>query len=229
MSTEFLIKRRIFKCIAAILPVFFVLFAFVYASFLQSARLCKKEEIFYFLVSESTHIEASTHTAQMNGGAGYVLQTPTRDFVAYAAYLEETGAEHGRAVLQEQGESVQILSLRSGDLYVKTPEEKRDSKALFSAFSCLYSNISLLEQEISRLEKGATQESSKRVLEVLKRQFAFLRGEYATFLPEYAAVCEAAERALEESKENVVFVSDLRRVGCELCDSYMKLSKNFSL
>ncbi len=229
MSTEFLTRKNGLRIFSCFLSVFFVFFTLSYAFFLKKAQVSKFGKTFYFLVSDSTHIEASAHVALLGGGAGYVLQDETREYVAYAAYLEETDAERAQAAMMEKGEKTRILAFRSPDLYSKTQKEKQGQEQRNGAFSCLYQNIALLEGEIARLEGGATQESSKRILSVLIKQFAFLEERYGEVCSEYQRACEETVNALQKSVEGVVYVTDLRYLCCELCVSYIKSSENFSL
>ena len=229
MSTDFFIKNKFLRLFCYILPVFFVVCSLVYAVVIKKADVEQASKNFYFLVSDSTHIEVSAHVALLNGGAGYVLKNDGREYVAYAVYRKETDVERAQTCMANVGEDTQILPLTSGDLYFKTNEEKRKKESVLSAFFCLYDCISLLEQEIGRLEKGATQQSSKRILGVLKKQFAYLHKEYAELFPEYGAVCESAKTVLQKSIESVVYVTDLRYLACELCFSYIELSKTYSI
>ena len=229
MTAEFLTRKngvRIFSCV---LSVFFVFSMLSYAFFLKKAELSRLGKTFYFLVSDSSHIEASTHVAVLGGGAGYVLQTEGREYVAYAVYLTETGAESAQGVMAKNGEKTRVIALKSPDLYSKTRREKLEQEKVNGAFSCFYQNTALLEGEIARLEQGATQESSKRILSVLSRQFAFLKASYGEVCKEYQAACEVAVTALNRSIGGVVYVTDLRYLSCELCVSYIQMSENFCL
>ena len=229
MSTDFLIKGKIFKVLAFLFSVLFVFCSLVYAILIQKAEVEKVSKNFYFLVSNSMHVEASTHAALLNGGAGYVLESGNREYAAYAVYLKEADVEWAQSCMANAGENTRILVLKSGDLYFKGEREKLSKESILGAFSCFYDCISILEQEIGRLEGGATQQSSKRILNVLKRQFAYLALEYDKAFPWYSTACRSAENFLQESMESVVYVTDLRYLACELCFSYIELSENYSL
>ena len=87
----------------------------------------------------------------------------------------------------------------------------------------------MLNGEIKRLEEGATQESSKRILQSLSRQFAYLSKENSMQQEEYTKLCQNASNRVEGFIQGVVYVKDLRYLLCDLCNGYLKLSKNFAL
>ena len=87
--SAFFFNKKIYRWLLwGILGVFFLSTAF-YTVYIRKTVKIPLQRTFYFLVSTSTHIEAGTHFAAWNGGAGYLLQNGEREYVAYSVYLSE--------------------------------------------------------------------------------------------------------------------------------------------
>lgn len=213
-----------FKRVAFIISALFVGFAFGYAAYLNDVEEGGTETAFYFLVSESTHTQASTQTVQLNGGAGYVLFHNGNDLVAYSSYAREGDC----LAAQSDVEDAQVLKLSCEKLYFKG-KDKAKAKQIVGAMHSLYGCIQVLEQEIARLDKGATQESSKRVLRTLKAQLSYLSKENDKVFPEYAKLCKHASETIDSFCTDIVYASKLRYLHCLLCDGHIRLCGRYSL
>ena len=225
MSVDFFQKKTAW-ILCAVVGISVVLGAGLYARFLDRATVQAVSHNFYFLVSDSTHIEVSTHQVVNSGGAGYVLEESEREYVAISVYFSKSQAEIVQSNLSMPS---MVLEKTTENLYFKTKKQKQKAKRITGAFSCLKSCIGVLNGEIERLETGATQQSSKRILSDLRRQFAYLAKEYQKDFVSYAFVCEKASAYLLEITDGTVYVGDLRYLLCALCNSFVDLSKEFSL
>ena len=204
------------------------------AWFLGVALLCgvvlQKEKIllqksFYFLVSSSTHIQASTQFVEWSGGAGYLLEYSGCEQATFAVYLSEGDGLQVQAVLTEQDTKLVCMSVDCIYLYKKS--DKQNRKSIQGAFQTLYNCCEVLEQIIDRFAKGGTQESGKRLLNTLQKQLSFLGEEYAKNFPQYADVCMKAAERISQLEEASVYLKDLRYLLCELCVSYVRLANSF--
>ena len=223
MTTVF--YKRISKIGLAIIALFFVLTG-GYAYAIKTAEIVPVFRSYYFLVSTSTHIQASTQQTLLSGGAGYPLEKDGDIFVTIAVYSSENSARRAQGNLSEE---TQIIELAVDKLYFKGIKKKRTAKAIISAFSCLDDCIEVLEGEIVRLDDGATQNSSKRVLRTLSRQFSFLSQRYEETLPAFSTVFMNANAQIERISSGIVYASKLRYLLCDLCFSFVKLGEEFSL
>lgn len=228
MTADLFFKKHIFKILADILSVLFTVGSIGYAGMLYCAEKVELRKNFFFLVSESTHIEASAYTVALNGGAGYLLSYKGQDYVALSAYLAE---EEGERVKAAAGmlEETMLIKIGVDSLYFKTPREKAQTKTVVGALQSLYGCMEVLKGEVSRLDKGATQQSSDRVLETLERQFKFLKENYKEKFGKFSRVCENAEASLKNIRAGTIFVKDLRYLFCELCVAFTQLAGDFSL
>lgn len=229
MSAFFLKWKKIAGIAAGFLSVSFTFFAFFYAKTLESAQTVGTEKNFYFLVSDSNSIEASTQLTKLQGGAGYSLFYKDNEYAAYSVYFSENESAAAQSSVSKTGESAEIVLVTSSPLYLKTVKQKKQAAVILGAFESLYGCMQVLNGEIARLERGATQESSKRILQTLSRQFTFLGKEYSERVAGYKETCENAQKRLSEATADVVYAKDLRYVLCELSVAYANLSKNFSL
>ena len=225
MSAEFFRKKWLFilSCATAL---FIVAGIYAYTRYLDKATVEAVSQNYYFLVAESTHVEASTHQIILSGGAGYLLDTGDREYVTVASYLTNSEAENVQKSLTED---TKIISLKLNNLYFKTRKQKRNAKKIKAAFLCFADCIEVLYQEISRLEKGGTQESCKRILETLKKQIDYLAKEYKDVFVSYGNLCDKTVKELDVLIQNTVFVSDLRRLQCDMCYSLVRLQEEYSL
>ncbi|MBQ9728805.1 MAG: hypothetical protein IJV85_04335 [Clostridia bacterium] len=227
MKTDFLFIKRSVPIVLRALSVLFVAFSFGYALVLHNAVSVDVSKNFYFLVSETTHLEAGSFLAQQMGGAGYFLEDSTGEYVALAVYTDLSDAQSVQDSLQ--GQEVTIVKKSVDTLRFKTREEKRRASVVVNALERLYAYIDLINQESFRLEKGGTQRSSKTFLEILCKQFSYTANEYEGEYPSFARVCKQAEEALAACRETTVFATDLRYLACSLSNSFVNLCKNFSL
>ncbi len=229
MSAVLFWKKRIYLIVTGILSTVFVCAFILYAYFLIGIETVSLNKSFYFLVSENTHVEASTHIIEQNGGAGYLLEAGEREYVVFSVYLKESD---GQAVLSKVGaleENVSIVEQRIGKLYFKTRSEKEKKEQITGVFRSLYGCIEVLDKEIARLSNGATQESSKRVLGVLYKQLNYIAIETKAVFPQMSELCKNVAQKLFSFTQDIVYVKDLRYLQCEMCNKYVKLGETFAL
>ncbi|MBE7084920.1 MAG: hypothetical protein E7368_02565 [Clostridiales bacterium] len=220
------LKKRIFT-VAYVATAFLIVFGiYLYTRYLNNATVEAVSQNYYLLVSDSTHVEASTHQIVLNGGAGYLLEMDGREYVTISAYPTRAEAEKVQSGLAEK---TTVLSVGRKQLYFKSAKEKKRAKQVVGALSCLEDAIEVLHQEISRLENGATQESSKKILQILKKQFDYLGTEYGEEYEKFAKVCQWASEFIGAIMEDVVYARDMRYLECALCVSYHELTEEFSL
>jgi len=230
MTADYFLKKRITRYFTTWIAVVFTLSIMGYAWILSRAERVILRKNFYYVVSKSTHVEASTHEIMLDGGAGYLLETNDQEYVALAVYLkEDDGVAVSSAFANVDKPNVLLLTLKVDALYLKTRKQKENKATYVGAFSSLYGCIEVLEQEIRRMDEGATQRSSKRVLDILGRQLEYMAGRYEKSFTAFANVCKRAVQNLSEILSATVFVKDLRWVLCELCASYTRLAADFSL
>ncbi len=225
MSAVFF-RKKLFVMLGAITLLCSVFGVYLYTRYLDNATVEAVSQNYYFLVSDSTSVEASTYEIQLNGGAGYLMEQDGREYVAISTYLTEIEAQ---TVQKNWKEDTKIFTVGSEKLYFKKQADKKNAKKIIGAFHTLEDIIEVLHLEINRLEKGATQESCKRILQTLEKQFAFLENEYEGFFPKYSKICQTAIKRLEKMINDTVFVKDLRYLQCELCEAYATLAKDFAL
>ena len=228
MSADLFFGKRI-QFLALFMAILCVFSALCYAFLLWRVETVALWKSFYYLVSPSTHIQASTHITVHNGGAGYLLQWQGGEYVALSVYIDKEAGVTVQSALFETGEETLLLPITVDKLYLKTAKEKQNREKINGAFSSLYGCIQVVNEEIERLLDGATQQSSKRILRMLGAQLSFLHGEYEIVFPKFSKICKAVEQELFLIVENTVYVKDLRHLMCTLCFSYADLSKNFSL
>ncbi len=229
MSTVFsFFKRKAWGLTALATCACFVWFCF-YAFSLTRVEKRTLQTNFYYLVSSSTHLEASTHQAVLSGGAGYLLSHGGQEYVAFAVYFnEDDGLVAQRSLTERRTESV-LLQKSVSTLYFKTSREKSLADLYISALKTGYACMELLNAEIARLEKGATQESSKRVLSELERVTAFLSQTYEREFPSFSAVCAGVSNELQILLADTVYANDLRYLLCDWSLEYIDLCNGFSL
>lgn len=227
MKTDFFTKKKIFQWGISLLSFATIIVTIIYAFLLAGVQRVELNKNFYFLVSDSTHIEASTHTAKFQGGAGYLVTFKDKEYVAYAVYLSESEGNAVQATMTN--ESTTLLCKNVQRLYLKTRKDKEKAKVYQSGLSCLYSCMEILNAETARLEKGATQQSAKNTLGILLKQLSYLGEAYQK---EYAAcsnVFEEAGASLSSLLNDTLYVKDLRYLLCELADGYISLASKFNL
>lgn len=229
MSAVLFWKKRVYLVITGIISTVLVCICTVYAYTLMGIQTIALNKTFYFLVTQTTHVEASTHEIELSGGAGYYLEVNKESYVTFSVYLNETDSQTVLAKVDSSDPNVRILTMCVKKIYLKTRTEKNNAEKIAGAFRSLYGCIEVLNGEIERLSKGATQESTKRILGVLEKQLKFLSVEYEEIFPQFSKVCQKSANALFLKLQSTVFVKDLRYIQCELCDKYGELARSFSL
>ncbi|MBQ8283787.1 MAG: hypothetical protein IJX75_01705 [Clostridia bacterium] len=229
MLTDFFRKKQFYQIALNLISIVFVVFSLIYAYTLTQIKSVYVGKSFYFLISESTHIEASAHFVSQNGGAGYLLEDKQRQYVAFSVYLNEEEGQSVLSSIKRKEEQTSLLALTSYNLYFKTRKEKARAEEVKGAVSSLYSCIEVLNKEIVRLDKGATQQSSKRLLGTLQRQFVFMEKKYRKSFPKFSQVCKDGAEQLIRIISDIVYVGDLRYLACALCVDFVDLTENFSL
>lgn len=231
MSADFyfqLTAKNIFRIIfVGVLGCVFC-FSFFYAYILSGIEARSLNQSFYYLISYETYTQAGAYQVCNEGGAGYLLDDESGQYIAYTVYLNrETAEQIVEDVNQQFG--VEMLVKSSPTLYFKTKEQKDKANLVVGALNAYCGCMQVLDGEIARLEKGATQESSKRILNNLLRQFSYLGKTHAEVYPAFAQECFWVEKELETILQGTVYVKDLRFLLCGLTDSYLFLASEFSL
>ena len=223
MRTDFF-KKNYKKITAIALSVWFAVIAVLCGVISQKERIDLGKK-FYFLVSSSTHIQASTHFVEWSGGAGYLLDYQGCEHVVFSVYLQEQDSLQVQTALMEKDTNVLTISVDSIYLYKRQDKEKKVS--IKGAFQTLYNCCEILEKIIDRYAQGGTQESGKRLLNVLQEQLCFLSKEYRAKFPQYADVCQKSAETISQLLKNTIYLKDLRYLLCELSVSYVDLADMF--
>lgn len=224
MTTVFFVKKLLYRlCIGILLGIVFTVLS--YTVYLAQEKTVWVGKGFYFLVSADVHIEAATHSARLDGGAGYLLENKGETYVAYSVYLNEADV---KAVQQNIDADIALIKRKIGTLSFKG-KEKRKEKLYIGAFNTLYNCIEIISKSISMLERGATQEACKRILFLLERQFGYMASTYQENYASFSNVCANIQKSINALLENTVFCKDLRYVLCEACEGYIQLASQFSL
>ncbi len=214
--------------VSIVLTLFFIVIFSYTIIFQRTLKLSVSQE-FYFLVSNSLHVEVSAELVKLEGGAGYLLEKEGREYAVFSVYLNREEGERAQKSLIKEGKQVALFSKKSDILYLKTREEKKNKNDYLGAFQCLHACMEVLDQEISRLDKGATQESSKRILNKLTSLFSFMEKKYNRIFPDFSIICRDADVYLNNIIKNIVYVRDLRYLLCDLSVKYLHLAQEFSL
>lgn len=228
MTTVFFWKKIILY-ICTVLGIAVAVISFLSMGVTGKSTVLETQKNFYFLVSTSSHIQASTHNAQYLGGAGYTLAYGDRDYVTYAVYTDVSSGEQAYQSLKQQDKDVLLITLHTKNLRFVTKKDKQSTSTYKSAFECLYAHIRLLNEEIARLDDGATQDSTKRFLKIQRRQFLYMQRQYEKVFSEFSSVCKQAVEQIEEMQSQIVYVKDMRYLSCFLCQSYALLAENVQL
>ena len=229
MSAIFLFLKKILIAVAIVITIGFTFSSVAYSNVLTNAHTVVLNKDFYYLVDTSTHTQAVTSFAQLQGGAGYVIADDAREYVAYSVYFTERDGTNAKHALEKYQTKTSLYTASIDNLVFKTRKEKRQAPIILNAFSCLDGCMQVLNREITRLDNGATQQSSKRILYTLIKQFTHLSREYQSSFPKYADVCENAAVQLQLCINDIVYVKDLRYLLCDLSVSYVQLTKDFAL
>ena len=81
MATVFF-KRKYLSVVAVATALLFSVSVGLYAVFLNGLQYYPLVKSFYFLVDNSTHIDACVATSTLQGGAGYIVDDGTREYSA---------------------------------------------------------------------------------------------------------------------------------------------------
>ena len=220
--TDFFLKKYVKLILVGIL-VFIFMGILNYVGAVSKKARVQVGKHFYFLVSTSTHLEASTHFVSWSGGSGYLLDDNEQEYVVFSVYLQQEAALQIQENLQEATKVVK----RSAE-YIYAPS-KKISKDIEGAFQTYYSWLIILEQAISRLVYGCTQQSCKQVLNTIKQQMDYSSKKYNNSFSAYANVCRRGAEQLTKRINGTVYVKDLRYLLCEFCVAYCDLVESFSI
>jgi hypothetical protein len=224
MTTDFFEKKRLFRLLVSIL-VGIVFTVFSYAVYLAQAKTIWIGKGFYFLVSSNVHTEAATHSARLEGGAGYILEDKEKTHVVYSVYLNETDVN----TIQENIDTEIALIKKEIRCLSFKGNEKGNEKLYIGALNTLYSCIEIIENSVSMLERGTTQEACKRILSLLERQFGYMASTYQGKYDAFSNVCTNIHQNIKSLLAHTVFCKDLRYLLCEACEGYIQLASVFSL
>ena len=226
MFTDFFLKKQFKKILVSVLVAWFACVACFTGKICNTVAV-NVDKQFYFLVSPSMHIQASTHFVEWSGGAGYLLKAKKQEYVAYAVYLSKD--EGVAAQTSTANEETQLLSFSVEKLYFNKQTTDRYIKRIKGAFESFYGCLLVLDGGIDNLSHNGTQEDIKNILLVLQKQFDFLSQEYKNIFSEYAIICKKATEAVGGLLCGTIFLKDLRYLLCELCVNYIDLSKVFAI
>ena len=227
MQTVFFIKKGWGRLIISQVLSIFVFIILLYAAFLNQSESVWIGKTFYFLVSQTEHIEAGAYDVQLQSGAGSLLEYSGREYVVWAVYLDGEDGRMVQAAIAANGENISLLQMDAEKLYFKSYREKKNASLYQGALNCLYGCMEVLGLEIERLDNGATQQSSKRTLSLLLKQLLYLPLEYETEFVEYANICKDMAESLNEVLLNTIYTKDLRYLMCDMAIKYLQLTSKF--
>ena len=111
MSAFFYIKYHFRKIFAVLLAIWVVVIIGILSRITNVEKIHINKE-FYFLVSTSTHIQASTHYVEWNGGAGYLLENSGRTYVVYSVYTKKEDGLAVQTALIDKDTTLLISSIK---------------------------------------------------------------------------------------------------------------------
>ncbi len=164
-------------------------------------------------------MEAGAEFAQLNGGAGYLLEYEGGIYVAISVYEREESALSVQKDLKEAGTATDLLRVGGASLRFT----KKNAATRKSALRLLESYISVLNGCVYELEKGMTQENCKRLLTILTRQFLQAKKNYTEY-EAFSKACGGWASRLTELCKATVYLKDLRYLLCQQVDAYAKFS-----
>ena len=226
MTADFFDKKRWLYIVLSQCLAVFIGACMCYAVKIKYATPVWVGKSFYFLVSQDTHIDASTHEIRLDGGAGYLLDYDGRSYVTWSVYLQQAD---GMAVQAGLNETTQLLKVDVSYLYFKTREEKRRKKDVQGALNSFYGCISVLSQTIEKLEKGLTQNACGGILSNLEKHFSYLHKTYREGYLEFSDTCASIQSMLADVRSKIIYGKDLRYILCGACDAYIRLASKFFL
>ena len=112
MSAVLFWKKRVYLVITGIISTILVCVCTVYAYTLMGIQTIDLNKTFYFLVTKTTHVEASTHEIELSGGEGYYLEVNEEGYVTFSVYLNETDSQTVLAKVDSVDKNVRILTMR---------------------------------------------------------------------------------------------------------------------
>lgn len=225
MLTDSLLRKTVRLCVA-ISVAFTVCFVWLAGEY-TNATVLQTQKQFYFLVSDSSHVEASVYATQSLGGAGFLLFFENKEYATYSVYTDEESSERALLRVQEKCDDAVLLNVSANDIRL-TGARKTRAAIYRSAFTCLYAQIRLFNEESARIDDGITQESIKRFLRIQERQFAYMERAYCEDFPAFSAICHTMSEGLRDMSEGTIYAKQMRYATCYLCDSYVKLASKVS-
>lgn len=228
MTADFFRKKRL--AFASVLSALIVGLGFFYAGWIRDASFAERNEVFYFLVSNEEHVQASAENAYLSGGAGYVLTSGENVCAAYACYFTESGAERAQKNLADRNLSASILRAGGATLYFRFKREKANAKNIEAAFNAAYSCARILGDLADGAETGVyTQEALKELLGETNRVIGALSDSSSSYAPALSAAFSDTRRKIEEISGGIVFAKDIRYAQLRLCDGYLLAARELSL
>ena len=222
MATDLFLKKYLKSVLIGILVLIFI-GILGYTGSVSNKKRIEVRKNFYFLVSTSTHVEASTHFVSWSGGSGYLLEDNGREYVVFSVYLQKEDALSVQELLKEP---TQLITRSVECLYTS---DENLSKGVKGAFQTYYGWLTVLQNEINRLAQGCTQQSSKRILNILKKQMEYSSKKYENDFSDYADVCKIGAEQLTQITNGTVYVKDLRYLLCEFCVAYCQLANLYTI
>lgn len=225
--TTFFLRKKLISIISIIFSLIFVMLSLVYAGFMTQVKVLEFQTTFYFLVSETLSVEASTEFIKLEGGAGYLLEYGGREYIILSVYTNEEEGESVCSALSTMGRQVKLLPISIYRLYFKG-KQKQSVSMYVSALKSIKEYIFILHQCIILLDNGATQEGIKRILTPVQKHFARQSCLFQDKYTEYANLCDCVGEELQQINQTV-FARDLRYLTCGMVDGFFKLCKQFEL
>jgi hypothetical protein len=220
MTTGLFFKKSIKIGISLLLVTIF-LFTAVFAFVLSKAKRIEISKNFYFLVADSSHIQASVEVALLQGGAAYIMDGK----VVYSVYFN---FEDGNAVWEKTPQT-KLVERKIDCLYLISSTQKEKGKIYQTAFDNLYECILYLENLIAELEKGMTQEEVQKKLKVFSKHTNRLKKTYENTFSICANIFKGLTEKLEEISHKTVFASKLRYILCDLAKEYIAVASHFQV
>ncbi len=215
-----MIFRRKVKCLALICSFLLIVSACVYARAIVNATEVFHPKTFRFLIAAENDLTVSTNTADLNGGAGYILEREKKVAVVYDCYLSEANALAAQENLQKKNVPVTVDSYSLETLYFKTQREKDQIKEIIGYLNTLNGCIEALDALSKGAETGEfSQERLKECLQVTELVLCALPTEK----------CKNCVELLKKIRSDIVFAKDVRYVKVALCDEYIRFYQQFSL
>ena len=224
MQTGFLYKKLLAYALVVVTLLLTAL-GLLYRFYPQTVDVSIK---FHFLVSEEKSVEAGAEFIKLEGGAGYLLRHGGKDYAVLSVYLREKDGLAVQEVLSSQSRQTRLLSVCVTKLCFRGKNERNKKGIYVGALQSLYSCLVVLEDSVARLEKGLTQEKAKGILTELKNQLSFMSEIYADGYAAFSSLCLDLAKKLEDKKEKILYVSDLRYLLCETVEGCLDLTEEFT-